>query len=108
FDENYTLFMKMCSTEYENTFVVAGNHEYWNRAGIELTNEKIEDVTSKLGNVHFINNKVLELDNLYILGCTLWSHINTISNKLIGDDINIHINDIGGKITRQKLLDLHI
>jgi predicted phosphohydrolase len=108
FHDNYSEFMKKCSGEYKNTFMIAGNHEYWNRAGISITNEKMEDVASKYDNVHFINNKIVEMDDTFIVGCTLWSDLRSInSKKVIGDDLNIYQDDKGGVITRECLTRLH-
>jgi len=110
FHDNYAEFMKRCSGEYENTFMIAGNHEYWNRAGISLTNEKIEDVASKFNNVHFINNKIVEMDNTFVVGCTLWSNLSQISKnsqRLIGDDLNIYKDEKQGIINKDGLMKLH-
>ncbi|HEX2239292.1 MAG TPA: metallophosphoesterase [Gammaproteobacteria bacterium] len=50
---------------------VAGNHEYW---GHDLTTLK-DALTqmSRRGNVHFLENRSVEIDGVRFIGCTLWT-----------------------------------
>ena len=91
FHDSYEEFLTLCSNNYKFTFVVSGNHEYWNDHGIDATNEKIEEITSKLGNVYYMNKRKIETENVCILGCTLWSKLSYIppETRKVGDDINI-------------------
>lgn len=107
FDELYKEYLEFCSNEYENTFLVTGNHEYWNTNVNDLSqvDEQIENVVDKLDNVHFLKNGVVETDNVYFIGCTLWSKINKPPARLIGDELNIKYD--GRLITWNELNELH-
>ena len=109
FHNNYEQYLRMCSDKYENTYVVSGNHEYWNENGIDATDEKINDIASKLNNVYYMNNRKIETENFCILGCTLWSNLLNIPSEenigKIGDDINIKNN--GTIIGTSGLQELH-
>jgi predicted phosphohydrolase len=109
FHDNYTEFLKRCSGKYQNTFLITGNHEYWNKAGINETNEKIQNITDKYDNIHFINNKVIEMNNTYILGCTLWSNLISLNSdsKIIGDDLNIYKSEKEGILGKTGFMELH-
>ena len=57
---------------------VAGNHEYYGQA-IPKHTQKLKELT--LGtNIHILENDSLVLDEVVILGCTLWTDF-----KLLGD-----------------------
>ncbi len=77
---NYGLFLDWCSKHYLQTWVIAGNHEYYG-ADIEVTAELIRSICQQWSNVHFLDNDRYELhleeleEPVLILGMTLWSHI---------------------------------
>jgi predicted phosphohydrolase len=74
FKPNYKEFIKYFSSNCENVFLLAGNHEYWQEKYnmIHVDNE-IENISSEFRNVHFLNNKRYNIGNYTILGTTLWS-----------------------------------
>jgi DNA repair exonuclease SbcCD nuclease subunit len=80
--ESYDSFLKECSEEYEKTFIITGNHEYYqhknksNLLTINDTNDLIKNITSKYNNIWFLNNDHHVLDDKkIILGTTLWTNI---------------------------------
>lgn len=74
-------FLNYCSQNWEHTFYVTGNHEYYN------TNLSIEEVDEYLSNlniprVHFLQNSTYQLNDVIIAGCTLWSSLPKKNSKL--------------------------
>lgn len=76
--KKYWDFFDYCSFNFDNTYFIAGNHEYWNRKKISINqmNELIEEKTLNYNNVKFLNNKSVYIDNYKLIGSTLWSESN--------------------------------
>lgn len=104
FKYNYKEFLVKCSNEYENTFVLPGNHEYWGN-DIRKTDDQIESLLNRLNNVHSLKNAVVEANNVTFIGCTLWSNI--LKEPLVrrGDEQNISLN--GSLVNWVILNELH-
>lgn len=60
---------------------VAGNHEYY-KDNLKLLTE-LQDPYWKQSGVHFLENDVLKLEGMRILGCTLWSGFNLYGESRI-------------------------
>lgn len=74
--KNYDVFIKFISTHFKKTFIISGNHEYYNKAKtIQETNEFMESYFQSFHNVRFLNNNCEIYDNYCFIGTTLWSHI---------------------------------
>ena len=99
----YENFLETCTKLYDNVFLITGNHEYYskqNPLSIKEINQMIEEICSKLnmgnlanstnpspnpsnpsnpsnkfGKIHFLNNKMILYNNIYIIGSTLWSYV---------------------------------
>lgn len=57
YQSNYTIFMNYISKNFKKTFVIPGNHEYYNKTKtIEETNEFMKDYFSQFDNISFLNN----------------------------------------------------
>lgn len=107
FKYNYEEYLRKCSYDYENTFVISGNHEYWNgNFNIQEIDYKIENIINKFDNVHFIKNKIIETDDAFIMGCVLWSNIYSSLNSVTGDNINIKYKN--KLIDTNQLNKLHV
>lgn len=97
FHQNYRDFLSYTSDRWENVFLLAGNHEYWQeKYNYYDVNDKIEEVCSLFDNITFLNNKRTSLSfccsfEYLILGTTLWSHIS--SWNVMGDDLRINLVD---------------
>jgi Icc-related predicted phosphoesterase len=67
------LFLKYCKDRVERIVYVPGNHEYY---GLTLAEgaRQMKSICDHIG-IHYLDNQVLELDDIVILGSTLWSHI---------------------------------
>ena len=81
--DSYKRVIEDCSQNFKKTFIISGNHEYYqwkNRTNKKLTiietDEKIKEITQSFDNVHFLQNQAHNLNDKYtIIGTTLWSHI---------------------------------
>ncbi len=87
----YARFLDYCHDKWEHIFVIAGNHEFYNRRPlstlqkynakeIETWDSRLEacrSVCSQWENVHFLEKDSVHLPalNLTVLGTTMWSPI---------------------------------
>ena len=70
-------FLQYCSSNWDNVYYVAGNHEYYNsNSNIEEIDIKLRELVENLHNVHLLQCDYIEYDDFIIAGCTLWSRIN--------------------------------
>jgi predicted phosphohydrolase len=73
---NYDIFMKFISKNFKKTFVISGNHEYYNKTKtIQETNEFMKNYFNNFDNISFLNNNYEIYDNYCFIGTTLWSKI---------------------------------
>ena len=74
--ESYDIFMKFISKNFKKTFVITGNHEYYNNLHtIPQTNLIMTDYFKQFDNISFLNNTVEVYDNHCFIGSTMWSNI---------------------------------
>ena len=76
--EQLTKFLTQICALFEQVIYVLGNHEYYMVDGIEpkTMNELIEIIqsaTSSIKNLHILNRSSVVIDDVCIIGCTLWS-----------------------------------
>lgn len=76
----YRAFIDWCAQNYEATYVVSGNHEYYTLATKEAKIEKeiddvIRSVCARHSNVFFLQKDAIQTPKGRILGCTLWTYI---------------------------------
>lgn len=107
FKSSYHDFLRHCSDTYERTFLISGNHEYWNNDNIPMNiiDQMIRDITSKFKNVHYLNKDVVKVDDYNIIGATLWSNIIN-KNNTMGDDLYIY-NDSNINMTIDDYKNIH-
>ena len=98
----YKQFINYCSEIFEKVFIVSGNHEYYDNSDKKYNMQEIDDmiheVIEDMDNVYYLNMTKYEIDDdIIILGCTLWTHVNEINKaavqKRMGDYRHIHIDD---------------
>lgn len=94
--KSYNAFLEWCSNNWEQVFLIAGNHEYYNfrckeKSDMAAKKRKILEIVAKYSNIVFLDcsSYYVQHHNLRILGCTLWS------DTSIGDRIKIltYMND---------------
>jgi predicted phosphohydrolase len=84
---NYDIFMKFISKNFKKSFVIAGNHEYYNKKKtiIETTNF-LNEYFNNFDNITFLNNSYEYYENYCFIGTTLWSNITDLSCEI--NDVN--------------------
>jgi predicted phosphodiesterase len=76
YHSNYDVFMKFISKHFKKTFVIPGNHEYYQKTKtIQETNEFMENYFQQFPTISFLNNKFEIYEHHCFIGTTLWSHI---------------------------------
>ena len=76
YSSNYDLFMKFINDNFKRSFVIPGNHEYYNQIKtIEQTNEFLLEYFQKHENIRFLNNDFERYEDHCFIGTTLWSKI---------------------------------
>jgi predicted phosphohydrolase len=81
-----TEFLQDCSTRWDNVIYVPGNHEFY---GVSISEGLIElrNICNKT-NVIFLYNESVMVDNVNIIGTTLWSQIKDHSMEYYMNDFN--------------------
>jgi len=83
YQSNYDIFMNFISKNFKKTFVISGNHEYYNKTKtIEETNEFMRDYFGKFDNISFLNNDCEIYEDYCFIGTTLWSKITNPSYEI--------------------------
>ena len=94
FSKSYSTFIHHVSQSYKQVFVLAGNHEYWQKdIPMHHVNAQIHSVANKHPNVHFLNNTVYHLDEYAIIGSTLWSKSTPYVNKINVSNISYNFKN---------------
>jgi predicted phosphohydrolase len=76
YQSSYDIFMKFISKNFKKTFVITGNHEYYNKTKmIQETNEFMKEYFQQFNNITFLNNNYEIYNNYCFIGTTLWSKI---------------------------------
>lgn len=78
FDDSYQSFLTSMSQQYDNIFLLLGNHEFYNVGSISVEQviDKARSVCAQLPNVHLLDREAFDItQSTRILGCTLWSAI---------------------------------
>ena len=88
FSIKYQIILKWFSQNFKNTYIIAGNHEYYGNI-IENTNNKIQNLCNELGNIYFLNNSIRYIGDVCILGSVLWSDIDPEYFDIISKKVNI-------------------
>lgn len=89
YEYNYDIFMNFISKNFKKTFIIAGNHEYYNKKYmIKETKEHMSNYFTKFDNITFLDNNFELYMGYCFIGTTLWSNITNPKNK-INDMYNI-------------------
>lgn len=76
YKHNYNVFMKFINENFKKSFVIAGNHEYYNKSKtLEETTVYLKEYFTKFDNIHFLDNEYVYYENYCFIGTTLWSNI---------------------------------
>ena len=107
FCDKFGEFIKRCSYNHDRVFFVPGNHEYWNLIGqpirtVSETRHKMAQICDKYPNVNLLDNNSYQLNQVKIIGSTLWSHTSAKNRSKISEKIGNYskiINENGLPIT---------
>ena len=99
-------FFNYCSDNFETTWWIPGNHEYYHYdlANVKTPlNEKIRE------NVLLLNNQTITYKNVELIFSTLWSHIPQLYEKIVQHDVNdfYQIRNNGKSFTAAGFNTLH-
>lgn len=86
YDLNYELFIKKSSKKYNNIYLITGNHEYYNTIHTKKECDyKIYTICKQYKNIYFLNMGMASLDNIRIIGTTMWTYLdkNEYNNALL-------------------------
>jgi predicted phosphohydrolase len=76
YQSNYDIFMNFISKNFKKTFVIPGNHEYYNETKtMHETNYFMKNYFQQFNNISLLNNNYEIYDNYCFIGTTLWSKI---------------------------------
>jgi predicted phosphohydrolase len=86
-------FIRYCNENWEKTFYVFGNHDYWNQLSyIQKIKRQTKDFLelNKLTNVYILDNEFVSLnEEIIVLGSTFWTKSQFSSN----DEARRYFND---------------
>jgi predicted phosphodiesterase len=91
-DDGYAEFLYSQTTQFEATFLVLGNHEFYglsHRQGIEQAKGIVEQQRME-GKVILLEREAYDIphSNVTVLGCTLWSNVPNSRKEIVGARIN--------------------
>ena len=78
YSENYQFFMSSINHTFKKTFVIAGNHEYYNQSNKTISETKYfmnQYFSNNHNNIRFLDNEYEYYENYCFIGLTLWSFI---------------------------------
>jgi predicted phosphohydrolase len=76
YKHNYNVFMQFINENFKKSFVIAGNHEYYNKSKtLEETRTYLKEYFTKYDNICFLDNEYVYYENTCFIGTTLWSNI---------------------------------
>ncbi len=76
YTQKYNMFMDFINNNFKKSFVITGNHEYYNNnKTIEETNIYLANYFKKYNNISFLNNSYEYYNGYNFIGTTLWSKI---------------------------------
>lgn len=76
YSSNYDTFMKHVDQSFRRTFVIAGNHEFYNNSiPIHDTREHMKNYFKQYDNISFLDNSTEIYDGQLFVGSTLWTKI---------------------------------
>lgn len=90
--DNFRKFLAFCAKNFEYVLFVSGNHEYYQGNedfGISETDKLMQCICDEWENVFFLQKQKLLINNVRVLGATLWSHCPSESER----DLEMFLND---------------
>jgi len=86
-------FLSYCNNNWEKTYYVFGNHEYWNtKSYIQQIKKQVREYLqdNQLTNIHILDNEFVSLnEEIIVLGSTFWTQSPFVTEY----EAKIYIND---------------
>uniref|UniRef100_A0A6C0H5I3 Calcineurin-like phosphoesterase domain-containing protein n=1 Tax=viral metagenome TaxID=1070528 RepID=A0A6C0H5I3_9ZZZZ len=83
YEPHYDIFMQFLSNNFTQSFIITGNHEYYNKKkSISEINYFLQTYFSKFNNITFLNNNFVYYNNYCFIGTTLWTNVSDFSEKI--------------------------
>jgi predicted phosphohydrolase len=74
----YDNFLRFVKTKWRHVILVPGNTEYHgitDSSSLKVTEEVLKKKCEELG-IHYLQKDIMKIDDVYVLGCTLWKFTN--------------------------------
>lgn len=84
---------------------ITGNHEYYSKYSFEYINEQLIYISSKIDNLHYLNNDHITLNGYNFFGGTMWSPLHPTNPVIVGNDTIIKIK--GSLMDSSKMISLY-
>ena len=90
YDPKLEHFIDWCSLRFQHVLYIPGNHEYYSQYGdsYQLLHQKLITICEKFNNVHLLDNKTFEFEDVVFIGSTLWSDIPPSKDGFIANYMN--------------------
>ena len=82
-DDKRRDFFEDISNRFREVVYIPGNHEYYH-GDFNKGDDILRDYFSDFPNINFINGELVEIDGIKIIGCTLWTEIDPVTEAHIG------------------------
>lgn len=79
--ETLDKFLSYCVERFKVVIYIPGNHEYYSTS-ISEGNKLLKEICNKY-RVRLLNPGITVIDDITIVGCTLWSHISYVNEETI-------------------------
>ena len=84
--DRYKSFFKYLSDHFEATYLIPGNHEYYNYFDIKTRCGSFDEKICN--NVHIVNNKTVSIGDVSVICSTLWTKISPVNQWQIEHGMN--------------------
>jgi predicted phosphohydrolase len=99
-------FLEYCNQNWEKTFYVFGNHDYWNKNSYiqEIKRQTTEFLeVNKLTNINILDNNFVSLnEDIIVLGSTFWTQSPFITEY----EARMYINDYNMIRIKRDIMDM--
>lgn len=115
--EQLTHFLRSCRANFETVIYVAGNNEYYLRAGYQIRplaelENTIKNICLEVG-VYYLNNSYIETETHIIFGSTWWSRVDASpAMRILYEDHLINSDDFSyihytSRVALNKVINLN-
>ena len=98
-------FLTYCNNNWEKTFYVFGNHDYWNtNSYVQKIKRQVKEFlqNNKLTNIHILDNQFVSLnEDLIVFGSTFWTQSPFVSEY----EARMYINDYNMMRYKRNITD---